>query len=287
MGRHHDARAPGHAPRTRSPGPEGARPRRPARWSPPPGWAAGRRGTALSQGASGSAARARWAAESMPGSPVTTTRSAAHAQLHEAAGRPRRRWPPPVESRPRWPAGARGPATAAVRHRAAAVAATSATGIRPGRGHVRQHRPDLRLGERPTRPGAARPAPGAWGPPGPRADSPATSAGMAAASLSAEGEKWVKTTWTPGRAAAQRLETARACSPSPTDGAWNQTTGRVGSRASPPHRARCRSAPRRPAMPRASLEAAAPGSTPNRGPAVRTPAWARRYATDTADMGRG
>ena len=81
-----------------------------------------------------------------------------------------------------------------------------------------------------------------------------TATDMRLANRSAEGEKRVNAICTLGSRSRNASITARACRPSPTDGAWNQTGGRPASRCSLPYRASFSCADLRPATPCASLE---------------------------------
>ena len=87
---------------------------------------------------------------------------------------------------------------------------------------------------------------------------PATSAGIRAASSSAEGEKCVNTIWKSLRRSRTASTTPIACNPSPTEGAWIQRRGRLKSRCTRAHSARRSPAYRRARTVRASLESPRP-----------------------------
>src|SRR5690606_27880194 len=97
-------------------------------------------------------------------------------------------------------------------------------------------------------------------------------AGIELSSRSAEAEKWVKTAWKSGRIRRSSVRTARACSPSPTEAAWNQTSGLAGSRWVAAHsRSRAGAASR----PRCALRTA--GARRNSEASGTSPATAARY----------
>ena len=113
---------------------------------------------------------------------------------------------------------------------------------------------------------------------------PATSAGMRAAKASADGEKWVKTTSTSPRSCRSASITARACNPSPTDGACTQMR-RPSSDSRSREATRWRSAWPCPRIPRTSFESGDPSHGATRGAMACTPEKVRPWRDSMKPIG--